>query len=139
MNKVYPDITIIKVDGSSHSFFNEQVDHKLFEKFLNSTPPMVEDTITNIGIDPNTPTWIFYPKPRRNGKIDEDDVTILTFHKGIYKSVESEYVAPEDRFELEAVDQPLAQGVYNGKKGYWEIDMRGDVLPEFVLELLWTL
>lgn len=105
------------------TFTAHDVDFDQFKNFLNVTPPMVEDLVANVSIDPEVPTWIFYPEAG-NGKIEQDDVTILTFHEGAFE-------AEDEGFE-DVVCEPLAEGTYNGKVGYWELEMRGSLLPEFV-------
>lgn len=110
------------------TFVHDDADSDRFKNFLKSTPPMTEDSITNITIAVGVPTWIFYPPESdpglRNGKIEQDDVTVLTFHEGEFESEDEEYDDCETG--------PFAEGTYDGKVGYWVLEMRGNLLPDFV-------
>ena len=68
------------------NFVSDEIDLNQFKTFLNTTPPMTKDLITGIPINSKIPTWIFYPTKSeptlRNGKIEQDDVSIMTFHEG---------------------------------------------------------
>ena len=115
------------MNGFKLNFVSDEIDSNQFKNFLKSTPPMTKDFITGIPINLNVPTWIFYPLESdptlRDGKIEQDDVSIMTFHEGHFGETNEEM---ED-----IICEPLAAGTFNGKVGYWKLEMRGTCVPEF--------